>query len=470
MAIFRRLPVHKALIWSMLGGYLVLPSATFFKLPMIPQFDKHSVTVLSALVGCLIYARPSQLHSGDAGVKTRNVIRSMALFLLVILIGSPILTALLNPDPIIAGPRIIQGLRLYDALSMISGIAVMIVPFLLARRYLNTHEAHREILRAFVIGGMAYSFLALAEVRLSPQLHTWIYGFFPHEFFQHMRAGGFRPVVFLNHGLMVGILLCISVLSSIALWRADRSKGRPAMRWLLSAIWLMFVLVLAKNLAALAIAAALSLVIGTAGKRITIWVAVVVGVMVLFYPILRGAGYIPVNEIHDVALSYDEDRAQSLKVRLDNEDALLAHANQRPWSGWGSWGRHQLYDTHTGAMTSVTDGIWIILIGTYGWPGYLAHFGLLTLPIFIYAQRRRRYETSPATCGLLIAMAAILIDFLPNAGMVPYVWMIAGALLGLAEVSATTMRYVSERPPNTLRPFVIRYGSPRLAPRANGNR
>ena len=67
--------------------------------------------------------------------------------------------------------------------------------------------------------------------------------------------------------------------------------------------------------------------------------AIVVAVIVMFYPMLRGAGWIPVDTVYNMALSISEERAASLKFRLDNEDALLTHANQKPLAGWGSWGR-----------------------------------------------------------------------------------------------------------------------------------
>src|SRR5690606_8049568 len=55
---------------------------------------------------------------------------------------------------------------------------------------------------------------------------------------------------------------------------------------------------------------------------------------------------------------------------------------------------------------------------------------LLTLPILLYALQRRRFGPSLITPGLLLLLSAVLIDFLPNAGLVPYVWMMAGALAG----------------------------------------
>lgn len=427
LALFRMLPVHKALIWTMLGGYLVLPSATGVKLPMIPMLDKNSIPALSALVFCQLYApaTPGQTRSRP-WTKERMVIVG----LLVLLVGSPFLTVLANSEPLNFGPRHLPALRLYDAFSMISGAAISILPFLLAWRHLDTPEAHREILRAFAFGGLACSLPAMIEVRLSPQLHTWIYGFFPHDFIQHIRAGGFRPILFLSHGLMVGIFFCLSILAALMLWREARREGRPGTGWLCAALWLTITLVLVKSVGALAISLMLGLVAGFAGRRLQVAAAAIVAAMVLLYPTLRGAGLIPVDRVYDMALSVSVERAQSLKFRLDNEDGLLARANEKPVSGWGGWGRNRIYDPETGRDVSVTDGVWIIVIGVYGWLGYIAHFGLLTLPILLYALQRRRFGPSLITPGLLLLLSAVLIDFLPNAGLVPYVWMMAGALAG----------------------------------------
>lgn len=427
-ALFRALPLHKALIWTMLGGYLILPSGTGIKLPMIPSLDKHSISAVSALIFCRIYAPHPVGTSGNTQVWT--VGRTAVTALVVLLVSSPFLTVLTNPEPLFYGPRFIPGLRPYDILSMISSAVMSVLPFLLARRHLNTPEAHREFLRAFVFGGLACSLPALVEVRLSPQLHTWIYGFFPHEFAQHIRAGGFRPILFLNHGLMVGIFFCLSALAALVLWREARRENKPAFRWLCASLWLMAILVMVKSVGALAIALMLGLVVGLMGRRLQVLLAVIVAGVVLFYPMMRGAGYVPVDEIYDLALSYSEDRAQSFKFRLDNEDVLLARANEKPFWGWGGWGRNQIFDPVTGRMTSVTDGIWIILIGMYGWAGYIAYFGLLTLPILLFSLYQRRFGPSLITPGLIILLSAVLIDFLPNAGLVPYVWMMAGALAG----------------------------------------
>lgn len=418
---FTRMPVYKALIWTMMAGYLILPSATSFKIPMLPLLDKHSIPTISAFVLCWIHA------PRESTVKNSPLITG----LLVLMVASPFMTVMTNAEPVIVGPLYLPSLRPYDALSMISGAAILVLPFLMARRHINTPEAHRELLRAFAIGGLAYTLPALAEVRLSPQLHILVYGFFPSDFIQHLRAGGFRPVVFLNHGLMIGILFCLSFLACLALWRDAIRMGQPARRWLFAAVWVLFTLALSKSVGALVISVALGLISGLAGRQMQIMFAAIIAVLVLFYPTLRSGGYVPVERIHEIAESYSEARAQSLKFRLDNEDGLLARANEKPVFGWGGWGRNQLYDSETGRSLSVLDGIWVILIGIYGWAGYIAYFGLWTVPILQYARDSKRLGSSLITPGLMILLSANLIDFLPNAGMVPYVWMIAGAIAGI---------------------------------------
>ncbi len=426
VVLFRALPLQKALIWTILGGYLVLPSATGVDVPLIPDIDKSLVPALSALFLCMIFAPKSELEPDSAG----RTARFLTFALLGLLVTTPLLTVLQNPEPIIAGEVFVPGLEIYDAFSMISTVLVTIVPFWIGLRYLNTREGHKLLLQAFVFGALVYSFPALFEIRMSPQLHNWFYGFFPHDFIQHIRAGGFRPVVFLSHGLLLGIFLCMAVLSALILWREALREGRRAAGWLFAAIWLAIVLFVSKNFGALGIAVVLSALVIFTGRRVQMTFAVSVAVVVMLYPMLRGAGFIPVDAIYEFAGSINQERADSLKYRLDNEDALLAHANEKPLFGWGSWGRNQLYDERTGEMVSVTDGIWIILIGVYGWLGYIAHFGLLTLPILYYFLRRKQFGPSLITPGLVLVLSATLIDLIPNAGLVNYVWLMAGGLTG----------------------------------------
>jgi hypothetical protein len=426
VVLFRLLPLQRALIWTLISGHLLLPSSTYVKIPMLPQIDRALVPAVSALILCLLLA-PKMTPARDLTAKTG---RQIVFALLALVFLTPFITVLQNTEPMIDGRAFIPGLQLYDGFSMISQIFVNLIPLWLGLRYLNTREGHRALLEAIAISGVLYTFPALLEIRISPQLHNWIYGFFPHDFIQHMRDGGFRPVVLLNHGLMVGIYFCMAIIASAVLYREARREGHKAWHWLAAMIWLTGVLYLSKSLGALVLAVLFGLVVLLFGRRMQLTIALVVGMIVMFYPMLRGAGWIPVDTVYNAALSISEDRAASLKFRLDNEDALLAHANQKALFGWGSWGRNQLYDPDTGAMISTTDGIWIIFIGMFGWLGYIGRFGLLTVPILFFFLRQRTFGPSLITPGIIMILSANLIDLLPNAGLVNYVWLMAGAVTG----------------------------------------
>ena len=65
--------------------------------------------------------------------------------------------------------------------------------------------------QAFVASMLMYSVPMLAEERLSPQLHNWVYGYSPFSFIEHVRWNGYRPVVFLPQGLQLALFVAGSV-------------------------------------------------------------------------------------------------------------------------------------------------------------------------------------------------------------------------------------------------------------------
>lgn len=434
--LFRRFPVPAALAWSIIGGYLLLPTQTGLDLPGLPTLDKDGLPVLSAALMILmgVGAARQAVASGTErpavpaplGRRTNLLFRA----LLVLTLVSPVATVLTNGEPLIYGPVVIPGLRLYDAASTIALIGGMVLPFILAQRYLASPESHKILLKVLVLAMLGYSALILFEVRMSPQLNVMVYGFFPHDFLQHMRGDGFRPVVFLAHGLWLAILVTITVLAAAGLWRQRLFEGQRAGQWAFAAIYLLIVLVLSRSLGALLLAVMFLPVILFLGVRGQLIVAGIVALMVLVYPMLRGAGWVPVDRILEVVSEYRPDRAESLAFRFTNEDELSARAAEKPLFGWGMWGRNQIFDTETGRMTSVTDGTWIIIIGVYGWLGYIAQFGLLAFPVIILALRRKTLGVEPATAALSVAIAANLVDLIPNATLTPVTWLLAGALAG----------------------------------------
>lgn len=432
--LFRFLPRVEALGWSIIGGYLLLPTRAGLDLPLVPIIDKDAIPALTAAILLAFGMGATAAYKGDGqrSIHVEDRAGNLAPFmpLLFLMLASPILTVLTNTETLVYGPVVVSGLRMHDLSSLIANMLFTVLPFLLAARYLGSPESHSRLLVVLVTAMLLYCLPMLFEIRMSPQLNSMFYGFFPHDFLQHMRGGSFRPVVFLQHGLWLAILMTMAILGALALWRQRVSDGARAGQWLFASLFLLFVLFMSSNLGALAVALALAPLVVFIGLRGQILIAGAIALTVLVYPVLRSADLVPVDKVVELAEGIDPDRAASLQYRLDNEDALSAKAAEKPWAGWGSWGRNQIFDPVTGQVTSVTDGAWIIIIGGFGWLGYIAHFGLLTLPTLLLAFGRRSAALTPATAGLTQLMAANLIDLLPNATLTPITWLIGGALAG----------------------------------------
>lgn len=428
MVFFKTLRFQTALISTFIFGYLFLPTLVEYDLPVLPTLNKQSIPAICALLGALL------IGSNAASGGSRFVPNGAALrILLVTLAAGAFLTVLTNSDAIIAGPLFLPGLRTYDALSAILTTLTALIPFFIACKFMGNRDFQETFLKILVGSAVAYSFLALYEVRMSPQLNNMIYGFFPHSFIQHIRGDGFRPLVFLNHGLMLSLYLSFAIVAAATLLRKAPPENKN--NYLLCIVWLFFTLVLSKSIGALLLTIVFLPLALFGSVKHHLMVAAAVATLAISYPILRASSVIPTDQITNYVQKYSPQRAQSLDVRFSNEDILLAKANQRPAFGWGGWGRSRVYN-EWGKDISVTDGRWVILMGTSGWTGYLAEFGLLCLPLLLMLKNRRRYEFDGYTSALALILAINLIDMLPNASLSPLTWLISGALWGRLAMGA----------------------------------
>lgn len=424
--LFLKLPPGRAVIATLLIGYLFLPEPPAgFDFPLIPPLTKHTIPALSALVMWFV------LYASNINLFPKSPV-TVGLFMLFIF--SPAVTTILNTDPIYWGEFRIQAMTLKDSLGLVVQQTLLIIPFLLARRFLYRAQDQRDLLFAFMIGGLIYSLPMLLEVRLSPQLNFWVYGYYQHDFIQTMRFGGFRPMVFLYHGIWAAFFLLMAILSAFALWRTRQIRSN--WKLLLVALYLTGVLVLAKSLGAWLFAAVLIPVFMFVGARWQMRLAVVIACFAIAYPALKGVDLVPQGKILWLADTIDPERAASLSFRFENENQLLERAKERPLFGWGSYDRNQILDPASGEVETVTDGRWVILIGQLGWLGFLAEFCLLVMPV-LFLWRETRYRApedySPLIVPLSLILAVNVFDMLPNATLTPLTWLMAGALTGYAE-------------------------------------
>ena len=424
----------EATIWAILAGYLLLPTHIAFDPPMLPTFDKYSIPSLAALACLLLVARPKPAWSGappEADLILPGWLpqdRIFQLFMAMLVLGE-LGTVLTNGDRLNYGGRSLPPLQLYDAMSRALGSMVALVPLILARKVLSHPDGNRLLLVCLCIAGAVYTLPTLFEVRMSPRLNSMIYGFFAHDWRQHIRDGGYRPIVFLSHGLVLGIFLCCALLAAVG---AARLGGPRRLLYAGMAVVLAVTLVLAKVVGATMIAVLLVPVLLFTRIRVQLLVAAVLAGMVISYPMLRNAGLAPVDRVASFADHIDRARADSFRFRVMNEDILLAKASKRPLFGWGGWGRSRVFD-EKGRDISITDGHWVITFGVGGWVRYIALYGLLAGPVILTALYRRRYEATAASAALCIVLVANLLDLIPNSGLSPMTYLLAGAVLGRLE-------------------------------------
>ena len=418
--LFVRLPVESAATWSMLAGYLLLPSSTSVDIPLLPSLDKFSIPALTTFVLCWM-----------KGTRYPAPQRSVLIYCLAaVFVICPILTSFTNSYELEVGGRSIPGFYPLDALKYSLNNILTLAPFFVGMRFLSSDKARAYLLKAIPTAALFYSLPMLFEIRMSPQLHRMVYGFFPHSFAQQIRDGGFRPVVFLQHGLEVALFASLAMIAAAASIRAKwRFLQMPAAA---VTTYLAVILLLCKTLGAAIYAFVLAPIILILKPTTWVRISLALTLLVCAYPLLRSYNLVPVHHIADLANEISSDRSSSFQMRVKNEDILLEKANQKSLLGWGTWGRNRVYDQRNGDDLSITDGEWINEFGMFGWLGYLSLFGLFASSVF-----RARLgvkgpvtEASVVTAGMSLLLAVKMIDLLPNSGLLPIAFLMAGSVAG----------------------------------------
>ncbi len=425
-------PVTVATFWTIVGGHMFLPVGTSVDLPMIPPLGKESIPALAALVGCWIIKGKQIPVLGKKG---------LVRWLLLLFMVEPFMTAELNGMPFFVGGLQLPGMTHYDALSAVINQFIVMIPLFIGRQIFRTYDSQLLLFKMLVIAGLWYSLLILFEIRMSPQLHTWIYGYFPHSFDQMMRYGGFRPVVFMGHGLLVSLYVAVILLAAVVLWQL-----KVKVRQFSSAkvtYYLLFVLVLCKSTS--------SVLYGFLGLLLTkltriktqMRVAVILVSIALLYPTISAMNLFPYQAVLEFVGSIEADRARSMGVRFENEQRIIEHGRTKFFFGWGTWGRNRIYDEETGKDETITDGRWVITFSQFGWLGFIGEFGLLATPIFMAYAVSKKIKSQQelillAAHALIISL--ITIDQLPNASLAPWLWLLTGSLLGRCDEISKLIR------------------------------
>lgn len=410
--LFAILPPRRAALVSFILGYLFLPVAGY-DLPGLPDYTRRSAPSIAVLLAVLCF---------DGGRLARWRLRWIDAPILVICFG-PFVTSMTN------------GLGWYDGLTAsVTSLLLWGVPYLIGRLYFSDAQGLRELAIGIFVGGLIYVPLCLLEVRFSPQLHTWIYGFHQHDWVQTVRFGGFRPTVFLQHGLAVGMWMSVASAIGLWLWKSKNVQTISGLPMGPLVVVLLITTVLCKSLGALAL---LLLGLGTlyVCRKTKSRLALVV--LLLMAPAYI-AGRVSGNWHGEPVVGWveehiSEERAFSVTERMRYEDMLIERGMERPWFGWGGWGRNRVHDEF-GADMTITDGLWIITLGTNGFVALIALVLLLQLPAALIARRTRVNQWLVRSAAPAMALALILclymIDCVLNAMTCTVFTIASGGLLG----------------------------------------
>jgi len=404
---FQLLPPRRAAFLLLAAGWMFLPELSI-PLPGLPNFGKSSAISYSLILGVLLFdaerLRSFRPHVIDV---------AFAAWLL----ASPI-------------SSISNGLGSYDAASAFLTRAIdWGIPYFIGTLYLRTPEGLRDFLWTMFLSGLIYMPLALYEVRMSPQLHRIVYGMSQHGFEQTMRGGGWRPMVFMRHGLELSLWMAASTLAGFALWRFQKVKqffGVP-MGALVAAVGV--TLLLCKSTGAILLCAIAMLLIA---PRQALWPRRVLMAMIPVYVALRLFGDGQLEELLlDLSRNISDDRAGSLEFRINSERLLIGNSWHHPVFGAGGWNFGVVADLESGESQDVTvDSLWIITLATNGL------FGLSGLLLSLWGPALRGMTQKPKFPALFVGsmiLSIVFIDSLVNAFVPPIYIALAG---GLAHFSA----------------------------------
>ncbi len=428
LLIFSLLPPRRAVIAAFLAGWCLLPIYGY-SIQGMPEYNKQSATCVGILLATIVF-------DGARLFKFKPQLLDVPMALWCI---APLISNTLSEG----GPY--QGMSI-----SVQYIFAWGIPYFIGRLYITDLQAMRDLALGLFIAGLVYCIFCLYEIKMSPQLHRQVYGFFQHtDFTMTMRGGGWRPYVFMHHGLAVGLFMCTNAV--VAVWMAKCKSvksvlGAPAM---LCAAGLFLVAVLCKSTGAnvlmvLGLGALWASTILKMGWPVKLMIFVPVA-----YMVLRTIGGWDARELVELASLISADRSGSLDWRLASETYCWDLVRPQALFGFGVFKFAGL--RFEGSDVAVTpDGMWLIALVANGLFGLFTFYASLLLPVIAFVRRiHPRHWGHPAVApGMSIAVIVILfaVDNLFNAMPNPIFVLAAGGLVSAARTLPAAARSGRIRP------------------------
>lgn len=414
--IYLKYPAQRAVVIGFIAATLFLPVAVI-SFPGLPDYSKATATSYGILLATMIYdsARFSQFRLSWIDVP-------MVLWCTAV----PFMSSITN------------DLGTYDGFAaMLSQSMIWGAPYFLGRLYLSSLEGLKQLAIGIFAWGLIYVPLCWYESRTFSSLHVLVYGMDTgRDVAQSIRYGGYRPQVFLEHGLMLGVWMMTACLVGVILWRTKlvkRMYGLP-IGVLMSILLITFIIARSTGAYALFLVGVVILFLAWQFRNTLVLWLIIVGIC--GYLLLGTTGTFPRQQVIAGATQiFNADRVASLQFRFENEEILGVKARQRALFGWGGFGRNRVFN-EMGEDISVTDSLWIIAFGVNGIFGLLNMTAAILLPSVMFILRYpvkywRNPNVAPAAV-LAVCIILYMADCILNAMVNPIFMLAAGGLAGVA--------------------------------------
>ena len=414
MTLFKKIGTHQAIATAFIAGWMFLPVANYDI--FLLRNTKTAAICLSVLASAYLFdkERLSKFQFNAADIP------------MLLWCTASFFSSIANGD----GP--------YDGLSQAMYQSVRWgIPYCIGRIYFNDVDSTKILALAIFIGSVVYIPFCWFELIMSPQLHRLTYGYHQSDFIQTLRdGGGFRPMVYMEHGLMTAMWMVLGVFLGIWMFITDVLPKKimhiPSLYLLML---LTFTTIMLRSVAAVSWLIIGLLVLYVSNKIKTAFLLIILMLVPYLYIVTRTTGYWDGRNLSDsVSGNFSANRSQSLQFRFDNETILIQKARQGSFFGWGGYGRSRVYDNE-GKDVSTTDGLWIITYGTNGLYGLIVMVMAIQWPLFLFFSRVKPELWKTKIWGSSAVMAAFLgifmIDNLLNAMINPVYMLCNGSLIGM---------------------------------------
>jgi hypothetical protein len=301
------------------------------------------------------------------------------------------------------------------------------IPYALGR-FLFDNEARREVLAScVVIGALLYLPPTIYEILYGPTFAKLATG---KEFGRMMlgadRGATFRPTVFLSTGFVLTMFYAWAVQIAAhrgirTFWDRDRlptnlehalsGKHYRFLQSILAGLFIVIV-VLSRSLGSIVLMGVGVFVLALTRTRVA---GVLLATLCLLPPIYiatRASGVVSAEPIHTMAkLVTSDERAGSLRYRLDAEELVFSTMKGHDWWGYGDWGLWINF-IPSGLSGRVMDGFWLHAWTRTGMVSVVAFLAMVALPVMVVAVHSTRggWEISRSIgfpCAVFLALAFV---------------------------------------------------------------